>query len=62
MFEDSEEFNTLWEQCFETVGENMEDDFTCELELYDAIVALKANDLYEELVDNFILYDAVKQE
>jgi hypothetical protein len=40
----------------------MEDDFTCEEELYNAIVALKANDLYEELVDDFILYDAVKQE
>jgi len=62
MFEDSEEFNTLWEQCFETVEQEINDGVICALDLYNQIVTIKANNLYEELVDDFILYDAIKQE
>jgi hypothetical protein len=57
IFENTAEFAELWDNCFEEVEQSMEENVIFCQDLYNSILSIKTNILYEELIDDFICFN-----
>ena len=62
IFEDSGDFGELWDECFNIAIEKIDKLPEYSNLMYNWIVTEEANRLYEEQVDDFIIYDATLYE